>query len=79
MKGDIFIPTGTNIDREHADTIVDKFGRAVFNFEIEVTDSVFSNIGYFSDEAEVCTSIACNYYYGYACLMVGYTWHSLTD
>ena len=49
----MYIPTGTNIDREHTDNVIDQFGRAVFVFEIEITDSSFVSGDYFHDEAEV--------------------------
>uniref|UniRef100_A0A1X7VA24 Cadherin domain-containing protein n=1 Tax=Amphimedon queenslandica TaxID=400682 RepID=A0A1X7VA24_AMPQE len=45
--GDIYVPSGTHIDREDTDNVIDAFGRAVITFEIQVTD------GTYNDEAEV--------------------------
>lgn len=47
FQGDIFIPSGTNIDREDTDNVIDSFGRAVVTFTIQLTD------GEHFDQAEV--------------------------
>jgi hypothetical protein len=42
--GEIYIPSGTNVDREDSANVIDSFGRAVFTFQIRVSDGLLSDV-----------------------------------